>query len=120
LAKEFPYILVTGVRIPEYTHWQMRHIPQLRQLAPDPIAWVHPNTAQDSGIVDGEMIFVETQAGQIKIKASVTEDLRPGVVSLTHGWEAELNANNLIELEPRDSVTGYAEFRNLACRIKRV
>ena len=120
LAKEFPLILVTGVRIPEYTHWQMRGIPELRQLAPDPIAWVHPNTAQDSGIVDGEMIFVETQVGQIKIKASVTQDLMPGVVSLTHGWEGELNANNLTELEPRDSVTGYAEFSNLACRIKRM
>jgi len=80
---------------------------------------VHPDTAQESGVDNGEMMLVETTGGHITVKASVTQDLMPGVVSLTHGWEAELNANNLTELEPRDSVTGYAEFRNLACRIKR-
>jgi len=120
LTKEFPLILITGVRIPEYTHWQMRRIPQLRQLAPEPIAWVHPSTAQESGVVDGEMMIIETKGGQIKIKASLTQDLMPSVVTLTHGWEGELNANNLTDLAPRDSVTGYAEFRNLACRIKKV
>ena len=120
LVKEYPLILVTGVRIPEYTHWQMRSVPQLRQLAPDPIAWLHPGTAQDCGVVDSDMIIVETKGGRVKVKASVTKDMMPGVVSLTHGWGGESNANNLTELEPRDSVTGYAEFRNIACRIRKV
>jgi hypothetical protein len=43
-----------------------------------------------------------------------------GVVCLTHGWEEEANANNLTELDARDSITGYSEFRNLACRISGV
>lgn len=119
LAKEYPLILVTGARIPEYTHWQMKSVPQLRQLAPDPIAWLHPGTAQDYGVVDSDMIIVETKGGRVKVKASVTKDMMGGVVSLTHGWEGKSNANNLTELEPRDSVTGYAEFRNLACRIRK-
>ena len=120
LAKEYPLILVTGVRLPQYTHWQMRNIPQLRKLAPDPIAEVNPATAKKYGVADGDMIIVETTGGQIKVKASLTKDLMPGVVSLTHGWEGELNANVLTKLEPTDPVTGYAEFRNIACRIKKV
>jgi len=120
LAKEYPLILVTGVRIPEYTHWQMKNIPELRQLAPEAVAEVHPATAREYDVADGDMMLVETKGGQIKVKASVTEDLKPGVVSLIHGWEGELNENVLTQMEPTDPVTGYAEFRNIACRIKKV
>jgi anaerobic selenocysteine-containing dehydrogenase len=119
LVKVFPYILVTGARIPEYTHWQMKSITQLRSLAPDPIAWVHPSTAQEAGIIDGENIVVETRRGKARVKASVTEDMMPGVVTLTHGWEEEANANILTELDAKDPVTGYCEYRNIACRIRK-
>jgi anaerobic selenocysteine-containing dehydrogenase len=120
LAKRYPLILVAGARIPEYTHWQMKNIPQLRLSAPDPIAEINVGTAREYDVVDGELIIVETNVGQVRVKASVTKDIMPGVVSLTHGWGDESNANNLTKLEPRDSVTGYAEFRNVACRIKKV
>ena len=120
LAKRYPLILVAGARIPEYPHWQMKNIPQLRLSAPDPIAEINVGTAREYDVVDGELIIVETNVGQVRVKASVTKDIMPGVVSLTHGWGDESNANNLTKLEPRDSVTGYAEFRNVACRIKKV
>ena len=119
LLKDFPYILVTGVRIPEYTNWQMKNIAGLRRLAPDPVAWIHPSTAAESGVADGGMMTVETKRGAITVKASVTEDMREGVVSLSHAWEGEANANILVELEPRDPVTGYSEFRNVACGIRK-
>ena len=119
LAKEFPFILVTGARIPEYTHWQMKSILHLRSLAPNPIAWLHQSTAQEARIMDGEDIVVETRKGKIMVKASVTEDMMPGVVSLTHGWEEEANANILTELDAKDSITGYCEYRNIACRIRK-
>jgi len=120
LAKKYPLILNTGARIPEYTHWQMRHVPQLRRKAPNPIAEIHPGTARKYGIGDGDMITVETRRGQIQVKANITQDLMPGVVSVVHGWEDELNQNVLTELEPRDPVTGYPELRALACRISKV
>ena len=120
LAKKYPLILNTGARIPEYTHWQMRHVPQLRRKAPNPIAEIHPGTSRKYGIGDGDMITVETRRGQIQVKANITQDLMPGVVSVVHGWEDELNQNVLTELEPRDPVTGYPELRALACRISKV
>ena len=69
--------------------------------------------------MDGEDIVVETRKGKIMVKASVTEDMMPGVVSLTHGWEGEANANILTELDAKDSITGYCEYRNIACRIRK-
>jgi anaerobic selenocysteine-containing dehydrogenase len=53
------------------------------------------------------------------MKAKLTADLLPGVVSIPHGW-AEANANLLTGLEPHDPVTGYTEFKALLCRIKKV
>lgn len=117
LAKNYPLILVTGARIPEYTHWQMKNVPQLRKQAPDPIAEIHPSTAREYGVGEGDIVIVETRRGQIKIKANTTEDVMPKVVSILHGWGGEQNANVLTELEHRDPVTGYPELKALACRI---
>ena len=92
-------------------------IRKLRERAPDPIAWLHPESAVRYGVLDGDEIDLETRNGKVLVRASVTNDIAPGVVSLAHGWEEDLNANNLNELEARDPITGYCEFRNLACSI---
>ena len=119
LAREYPLILTTGARIPEYTHTQFRSVPQLQQATPEPIAEIHPDTARSYGITNGDTIAVETRKGQIKINVRTTEDLAPQVVSIPHGW-AQANANVLTELEPRDPVTGYTELKSLLCRIRKV
>jgi anaerobic selenocysteine-containing dehydrogenase len=92
----------------------------LRNTAPDPAAELHPLTAAEYGIHDGDWMIVETQKGQISLKALTTEDLMPGLVSILHGWQGKANQNVLTELEPRDPVTGYPELRALACRIRKV
>ncbi len=119
LATEYPLILTTGARILQYTHTQFRNVPALRQAAPEPIAEIHPDTAKEYGIVDGEMVAIETRKGEIRMKARITEDLAPQVVSIPHGW-SEANANMLTELEPRDPVSGYTQLKALLCRIRKI
>ncbi|MFC2057233.1 molybdopterin-dependent oxidoreductase [Chloroflexota bacterium] len=118
LAEKFPLIMSTGARIPQYTHTQLRNVSVLWKEAPEPLAEIHPDTAGKYGIVDGDMMTVETPKGQITLKANTTKDLAPGVVSIPHGW-AEANVNSLTQLEPRDPVTGYTEMKALLCRIKK-
>jgi len=117
LAKEYPLILTTGARIPEYTHTQFRNVPSLRRMIPEPVAEIHPDTAKEYGITNGEMMAIETRRGEIRMKAKTTEDLAPQIVSIPHGW-SEANANVLTELEPRDPITGYTQLKALLCRIK--
>jgi len=119
LAKEYPLILTTGSRLLEYTHSQMRNVAGLQQSAPEPIAEIHPDTAQKYGIADGDTITVATRKGEIRIKVRTTEDLAPQVVSIPHGW-AQANANILTQLEPGDPVTGYPELKALLCKIKKI
>ncbi|GAH95644.1 unnamed protein product, partial [marine sediment metagenome] len=86
---------------------------------PEPMAEIHSDTAIKYGVADGDTIAVETKRGQIKIKVRTTEDLAPGVIGIPHGW-AQANANVLTELEPRDPVTGYTEFKALLCRVRKL
>ena len=119
LAEKYPLILNTGARMLEYTHWQMRNIRELRELAPDPLAELHPTTAGEYGVIDGDWIFVETKKGKIKVKVTTTDDIMAGVVNIMHGWPEDLNQNVLTDLEHRDPVTGYPELRALACKISK-
>ena len=118
LAKEYPLILVTGARMKEFTHSQLRMMTNMRRTAPEPIAEIHPTAARDNGIMDGEMVYVETRKGSIKMKARVTQDIAPKVVTIPHGW-AVANANVLTDLQARDPVSGYPMLKGLLCRIRK-
>jgi anaerobic selenocysteine-containing dehydrogenase len=116
LAQDYPLILTTGARHLEFCHSQHRNVPSLRQRVPEPLAEIHPNSAHQFGIGDGETIFIETKRGRIEIKAKVTEDIVPGVVAIPHGW-AQANANILTDESPADPITGYPSLKALLCRI---
>ncbi|MBN2467071.1 MAG: molybdopterin-dependent oxidoreductase [Deltaproteobacteria bacterium] len=119
LVEEFPLIAMTGHRVPAYCGWQLRSIPQLRRLEPDPIVEIHPSTAGRYGVGNGADVIVETKDKHIRMKARYTDDLKQGVIAIVHGWEDNRNANVLTKLEPNDPVTGYpALMRNIACRIR--
>jgi len=47
---------------------------------------VHPEDAGRHGIVDGAEVRVRSSAGEIVLPAEVTDAVRPGVVSVPHGW----------------------------------
>ncbi|MEM3421352.1 MAG: molybdopterin-dependent oxidoreductase [Candidatus Hadarchaeum sp.] len=119
LAEEYPLILTTGARVLEYTHSQLRNIPQLREKVPHPSAEIHPETAKRYGIADGEMIVVKTKRGSVKIKAKVTEDMHPRVVHVQHGWK-EANANVLTDEANRDPISGFPAIKSLLCSIERL
>ena len=47
---------------------------------------VHPTDAERFGIVDGGRAKVSSEAGSLVVAAELTDALKPGVVSLPHGW----------------------------------
>jgi anaerobic selenocysteine-containing dehydrogenase len=116
---DYPLILTTGARILEFCHSQHRNIPILRHNVPGPLAEIHPETAAAfGGIRDGDTITVSTKRGSIDIKARVTDDIMPNVVSIPHGW-GEANANILTSQEPADPIIGYPALKALLCNIQK-
>lgn len=49
-------------------------------------AHVHPEDAVRLGLVDGGLAVVRSRAGKVEVPVEVTDTIRPGVVSIPHGW----------------------------------
>lgn len=47
---------------------------------------LHPETAKEYGIEDGQNVKVTSRVGSVVIVAEVTDELMPRVVSIPHGW----------------------------------
>ncbi|HEY96843.1 MAG TPA: molybdopterin-dependent oxidoreductase [Dehalococcoidia bacterium] len=119
LLQEYPLVLTTGSRVPEYFHSQLRGIHQLNNLCPELTAEIHPKTATEYGINDKDMIEVRTKRGAITVKADVTEDIVPGAVNIGHGWQ-ENNVNILTDDAPVDPVSGNPSLKAMLCRVTRI
>jgi anaerobic selenocysteine-containing dehydrogenase len=129
LAEEYPFILSTGGRQPCYFHSQYRQVPWLRERQPYPIVQIHPDTAGELGIEDGEWVWIETPRGRIKQLAHLFAGMDPKVVVAQASWwypEEEApehglwksNTNILTSNDaPYDPAMGSATFRALLCRV---
>jgi hypothetical protein len=53
------------------------------------------------------------------MRANVTVDILPGVVSVPHGW-ANANSNILLDSKLLDKVSGYITLNGVACRITKL
>src|SRR5688572_16662411 len=47
---------------------------------------IHPSDAERCGVADGGLAKVASEAGSLVVPVEVTDALKPGVVSLPHGW----------------------------------
>lgn len=119
LAKEYPLTLTTGSRKPMYLHSQHRNIPSLRKLFPEPYLEIHPETAQDCGVGEGDCVMVESKRGKLTIKARLTEGIMPKVVHIPHGW-VETDCNLLTDHENRDPISGFPGLKSSLCHIRKV
>jgi anaerobic selenocysteine-containing dehydrogenase len=86
MTAKYPYILITGARSPVFFTSEHRMIPWLREIVPDPIVEIHPDTAEKLGIKDGQWVFIESPRGKIKQRARLTAGIDPGVVAAQYGW----------------------------------
>ncbi len=129
LAKEYPLVLSAGGRMPYYFHSQYRQLPWLRERQPYPIVQIHPDTAGNLGIKEGDWVWIETPRGRIQQKAELLPTLDPRVVICqSHWWYPEKPvpdhgmwescANVLTSNKPPfDPPTGATSFRSLLCKI---
>ncbi len=119
LLAKYPLILTTGARVLYYTHSQHRNVKDLKEKIPEPFAEVHPETAQKYGVKDGDPIVVESNRGQIRVKAHLTKELMKGVVSIPHGWSGDGNVNILTDVHCREPIMGYPQMKSQLCSIRR-
>jgi len=86
LFKEYPLVLTTGARKFTSFHSEHRQISTLREIDPYNEMEIHPDTAAQLGIIDGDWVMMENMFGKCKAKAKLTPIIHPKVVHSTHGW----------------------------------
>ena len=118
LATEYPLILITGVKLEMYTHSMMRNIPKLRELFPENLLEINPETAVKLEIEDGDVVSVESPRGRIECSAYITDRIDPRVVCLYHGF-AESNCNVLTDNKVCDPITGSTGLKSLLCKVEK-
>jgi anaerobic selenocysteine-containing dehydrogenase len=47
---------------------------------------VHPADADANGVADGDIVTVTSAGGSIEVPVEITDAIKPGVVSMPHGW----------------------------------
>jgi anaerobic selenocysteine-containing dehydrogenase len=95
---------------------------------------VHPDDAERLGLVDGRPAEVASRAGAVTIPVEVTDGIRPGVVSIPHGWghdlpgvrlgvagrHAGVNSNVLADEERFDPLSGTAVLNGIPVTVRPV
>lgn len=137
LAEEYPLILGTGRRFRPQFHSELRQWGMgLREQHPEPLVEIHPETAKELGICEGDWVWIETKRGKIMMKAKITSDIHPKCINAEASWwYPELpgdkywwygnfisNANVLVpdDLETLDPYTGSWQARALLCKVYKV
>ena len=131
LAKDYPLILSTGRRSPAFFHSEHRNIPWLREIDPDPLVEIHPETAASHSIGNGEWMWIENWMGRARYKAKLTPVVPEWMIMASHGWwfpekEAaepslfgvwESNINQLIPMNHQGKDGQGAPIKHSMCRI---
>ena len=82
---EPPLVLVGRRQLRSNNSW-MHNLPMLAGGSNACTLLVHPDDAERLGIVDGGDARVATSTGSVVAPVVVTDDVRPGVVCMPHGW----------------------------------
>lgn len=85
LAAAFPLVL-TDTKSSHYIHSQYRHVAKLRRHEREPRIDVHPQTAGERGIAEGDWVELTTPHGGARMKVRFSANLDPRVVRATVGW----------------------------------
>jgi anaerobic selenocysteine-containing dehydrogenase len=92
---------------------------------------LHPDDAEARGVTDGGSVRVRSTAGEVTVTVEITDDLRPGVVSLPHGFGHDLqgveltvarrqggaNSNILTDRHEVDPLSGTAVLNGIPVEV---
>jgi anaerobic selenocysteine-containing dehydrogenase len=95
---------------------------------------MHPADAEQRGLEDGKPARVTSRVGEVTVTVELTDDLRPGVVSLPHGFGHDLdgvglsvarrkpgaNTNVLTDPALLDRVSGTAVLNGIPVQVAAV
>lgn len=116
-GKEYPYIITTNRELEHYNAGTMTRRTGNVKILTEDVLLINPFDAQNHLIHEGDMVCVESPRGKVDVKARITDEVKPGVLSTTfHFPEVMLN---IITSDEHDSEALCPEFKIVAVKIRK-
>lgn len=123
-AEQMYPLLGTTRRPGTYIHSRYRNIPSLRKHEPRATIRLHPETAAQRGIAEGEKVRVVSARGSACMHAMLTDKTHPEVVVMDFGWgnpgDGGENVNKLTDDDIRDPISASTANRRFACQVEKI
>jgi anaerobic selenocysteine-containing dehydrogenase len=127
---QHPFVLVGRRDLRSNNSW-MHNVTVLVKGKPRCTMHLHPDDAAALGLADGDAAVVRSRVGEIRVPVEVTDAIRPGVVSIPHGWghdlagtrlrvaqeHAGVNSNVLSDPELFDPISGNAVLNGIPVQV---
>ena len=113
----FPLVLTTGRILSQYNVGAQTRRTENSLWHEEDVLEIHPFDAEQRGILDGNLVALESRSGDISIKAKISERMQPGVVYTTF-HHAKTGAN-VITTDYSDWATNCPEYKVTAVQVRK-
>ncbi|MCB0505232.1 MAG: molybdopterin-dependent oxidoreductase, partial [Cyclobacteriaceae bacterium] len=116
-GKEYPYIITTNRELEHYNCGTMTRRTGNVDILTEDVLLINPEDAEANNIKDGDMVCVSSARGKVDIKAKLSEEVKPGVMSTTFHFPEIMV--NLITSDVYDSEAKCPEYKVVAVNIRK-
>ena len=115
VTRKFPLILTTGRVLSQYNVGaQTRRTENVQWHSEDRLE-IHPHDAEERGIQQDAWVGISSRAGETVLRATVTENVQPGVVYTTFHFPE--SGANVITTDNSDWATNCPEYKVTAVQV---
>ncbi len=116
-GNDFPYILTTNRQLEHYNCGTMTRRTKNVELLTEDTLLINPKDANENHIEHGDLVCVTSPRGKVDIHATITNEVKPGVLSTTFHFP-EIMVNNLTSDE-HDADAKCPEYKVVAVKIRK-
>ncbi len=113
----FPLVLTTGRILSQYNVGAQTRRTSNSMWHQEDVLEIHPFDAELRGILDNDLVALESRSGDISLKAKISERMQPGVVYTTF-HHAKTGAN-VITTDYSDWATNCPEYKVTAVQVRK-
>jgi formate dehydrogenase major subunit len=115
-TRKFPLILTTGRILSQYNVGAQTRRTKNNIWHDKDVLDIHPHDAENRGIVDGDMVMIQSRMGETVLEARITENMQPGVIYTTFHMPG--SGANIITTDNSDWATDCPEYKVTAVEVR--
>ncbi|MBU6341015.1 MAG: formate dehydrogenase subunit alpha [Bacteroidetes bacterium] len=116
-GKTYPYIITTNRELEHYNCGAMTRRTRNARILKEDVLLINPADALRHQIAEGDMVCVESARGKVDIKARISEEVKPGILSTTFHFP-EMLINNITS-SVHDTEAMCPEYKVVAVAIRK-